>query len=82
MVEQGDLIDDTISSTNSPELSSTNSGISDFSSAFDGVSEREENSSEEMSIALSKPAFKENNNSKMITSAIEIEEQPQIIEPI
>jgi putative transposase len=77
---QADRIDDMINTMNSAEIANANSGLSDFSSSFDNVSKNAINLIEEMPIALSEPAFKESNNSKMISSAIETEQQLQITE--
>ena len=80
MVEQGDRIDDIVNETDLPELSTVNSGISNFSSAFDGVNERKKNSSKEMSIVLIETDLKENTNQQIRESTIQPQQDAQIVQ--
>jgi hypothetical protein len=75
---QADRIDDIISTIDLPKISNINSGLSDFSSAFDNINKSVKNSAEGMPIILSELAPKQSNNSKMISPAIEAEQQLQI----
>jgi putative transposase len=81
MIEQADRIDDIISTTDLPEAPSANSGISDFSSAIDVATEREENSSKEMPIVLNESDLKENTNHQVQESDTQAKQDSQIAEP-
>jgi putative transposase len=81
MVEQADRIDDMISEIDLPELPSANSGISDFSSAIDIASRRDENASKEMPSVLIESDNKANNSHQVQGSDTLVKQDSQIAEP-
>jgi putative transposase len=81
MVEQADRIDDMISEIDLPEVPSANSGISDFSSAIDIASRRDENASKEMPSVLIESDNKANNSHQVQESDTLVKQDSQIAEP-
>ncbi len=81
MVEQADRIDDMIIEIDLPEIPSANSGISDFSSAIDVASRRDENASKEMPSVLIESDNKANNSHQVQESDTLVKQDSQIAEP-
>jgi putative transposase len=81
IVDQGDRIDDIISEIDLLAVPSANSGISDFSSAIDIASEREENASKQMPIVLIESDLKENHSHQTPKSDDRDKQDSQIAEP-